>query len=108
AFTDGDFLRPLLNSVIVAVCTTAVTIVLASLAGYALARLGLRGRGAILALILMAGFFPIIAMVGPLFLVWRDLGLLNGYIGLIIAYLVYTLPLATWFLTNYFSKIRGE
>ena len=108
AFTQGDFGRPLLNSLIVAVSTTAVTIVLASLAGYALARLGMRGRGAILALILLAGFFPVIAMVGPLFLVWRDLGLLNSYAGLIITYLVYTLPLATWFLTNYFGQIPVE
>ena len=57
-FTQGDFVRPLLNSLIVAVSTTAVTVVLASLAGYALARLAVRGRGAILALILLAGFFP--------------------------------------------------
>jgi ABC-type glycerol-3-phosphate transport system permease component len=108
AFTQGDFLRPLLNSLIVAVSTTAVTIVLASLAGYALARLGMRGRGAILALILLAGFFPVIAMVGPLFLAWRDLGLLNSYVGLVITYLVYTLPLATWYLTNYFAQIPVE
>ena len=107
-FSQGDFLRPLLNSLVVAVSTTVVTIVLAALAGYALARFGMRGRGAILALILLAGFFPVIAMVGPLFLVWRDLGLLNSYAGLVITYLVYTLPLATWFLTNYFAQIPVE
>jgi hypothetical protein len=63
-FTQGDFVRPLLNSLIVAVSTTAVTVVLASLAGYALARLGVRGRGAILALILLAGRRPVSAASG--------------------------------------------
>lgn len=95
AITQGHFVRALLNSAIIAVSTTVVTIVLASMAGYALARLGVRGRGAILAFILLAGFFPIIAMVGPLFLAWRDLGLLDSPIALIVTYLIYTLPLAT-------------
>ena len=48
-FTQGSFLRPLLNSVIVAAATTLVTIVVASMAGYALARLRIRGTGTILA-----------------------------------------------------------
>jgi ABC-type glycerol-3-phosphate transport system permease component len=107
-FTQASFLRPLLNSVIVALLTTAVTIVVASMAGYALARLHIRGAGAILAFILLAGFFPVLAMIGPLFLMLRYLGWLNSIWPLIIVYLVYTLPIATWLLKNFFEQVPVE
>lgn len=107
-FTQASFLTPLLNSIIVSLCTTVVTIVVASMAGYALARLHIRGAGAILAFILLAGFFPVLAMIGPLFLVLRYLGWLNSIWPLIIVYLVYTLPIATWLLKNFFEQIPAE
>jgi trehalose/maltose transport system permease protein len=102
---NSNFLRPLLNSAIVAVCTTLVTVVIASMAGYALSRTQIRGRAVILGFILVANFFPIIAMVGPLFIAYRKLGLLNSYPALVISCLIYTLPLATWLLSSYFSQI---
>ena len=107
-FSEADFARPLLNSMIIALGTTALTLVLATPASYALARLNIRGRAVVLGFVLLAGFFPIIAMVGPLFLVYRRIALLNSYQGLIIAYLIYTLPLAIWLLTNYFGQIPKE
>jgi ABC-type glycerol-3-phosphate transport system permease component len=107
-FTQASFLRPLVNSVIVALATTVVTIIVAAMAGYALARLHIRGAGAILGFILLAGFFPVLAMIGPLFLVLRYLGALNSIYPLIIVYLVYTLPIATWLLKNFFEQIPPE
>jgi ABC-type glycerol-3-phosphate transport system permease component len=107
-FTQGSFLTPLLNSAIVAAATTLITIVVAALAGYALARLPIRGAGAILTFILVAGFFPVLAMVGPLFLVLRDLHLLDNIWPLIIVYLVYTLPISTYLLRNFFMQIPKE
>jgi ABC-type glycerol-3-phosphate transport system permease component len=107
-FKQDDFLTPLLNSIIVALATTAVTVVVASLAGYALARLDIRGAGAILAFILLAGFFPVLAMIGPLFLLLKNLGLLDNIYPLIIVYLVYTLPITTWLLKNFFEQIPRE
>lgn len=103
--TKEDFVRPLLNSAIVSLAGTLVTVLLASLAGYAIARTRLRGKPLIFGFILIAGFFPQMAMVGPLFIVYKHLGLLNSYPGLIIACLIYTLPIATWLLTSYFSQI---
>jgi ABC-type glycerol-3-phosphate transport system permease component len=103
--SNSNFIRPLLNSAIVAICTTAVTVVIASMAGYALSRTQIRGRSVILGFILVANFFPIIAMVGPLFIAYRKLGLLNSYPALVISCLIYTLPLATWLLSSYFSQI---
>lgn len=109
-FTNSNFgfLDPLLNSFIVALATTVVTIIVASMAGYALARLHIRGAGAILAFILLAGFFPVLAMVGPLFLVLRELNMLDNIYPLIIVYLVYTLPIATWLLKNFFEQVPAE
>ena len=107
-FTKNSFLTPLLNSIIVSLATTVVTIVVASLAGYALARLRIRGAGAILGFILLAGFFPVLAMIGPLFLVLRYIGALDSIYPLIIVYLVYTLPIATWLLKNFFEQIPSE
>jgi ABC-type glycerol-3-phosphate transport system permease component len=69
--------------------------VIAVLAGYALTRTRMRGKGSILGFVLIAGFFPPLAMVGPLFLAYRRIGFLNNYPALIITYLIYTLPLAT-------------
>ncbi len=107
-FTQQSFLTPLVNSIIVALCCTAVTVVVASCAGYALARLRIKGAGAILAFILLAGFFPVLAMIGPLFLLLRYIGALNNIYPLIIIYLVYTLPISTWLLKNFFEQIPRD
>jgi trehalose/maltose transport system permease protein len=107
-FNQQGFLTPLRNSIIVALSTTVVTVVVASLAGYALARLKIRGTNAILAFILLAGFFPVLAMIGPLFLLLRYLGALDSIYPLIVVYLVYTLPISTWLLKNFFEQIPAE
>ena len=107
-FATQHFLTPLINSTIVALAATAVTVFVGSIAGYALARLHIRGAGAILGFILLAGFFPVLAMVGPLFLLFRHLGVLDNIYPLIIVYLVYTLPIATWLLKNFFEQIPIE
>jgi ABC-type glycerol-3-phosphate transport system permease component len=106
--SDPEFLRPVVNSIAVCTTTTAITVVLASLAGYGLARLRVRRPGMILAVILLTGFFPVLAMVGPLFLVYRTFGLLDGFAGLVLADLVYTLPIATWLLYNFFAQIPAS
>jgi ABC-type glycerol-3-phosphate transport system permease component len=107
-FTQQGFLTPLVNSAIVAGLTTLITVFVAAIAGYALARMPIRGAGAILGFILLAGFFPVLAMVGPLFLVLRDLGFLDSIWPLIIVYLVYTLPIATYLLRNFFMQIPKD
>ncbi|MHB8294151.1 MAG: carbohydrate ABC transporter permease [Acidimicrobiales bacterium] len=101
-------LTPLLNSTIVSLATTAVSVVLGALAAYALARLRVRGKPLVLGFVLVAGFFPIMAMVGPLFLMYRRLGLLDSYTGLVASYLVYTLPITTWLLANFFAQIPKD
>jgi ABC-type glycerol-3-phosphate transport system permease component len=106
--TGLNFGRTLLNSAIVALSATAITVVIGVLAGYALSRTRMRFKTPTLGFILVAGFFPTIAMVGPLFILYRRLGLLNNYLALIIAYLIYTLPIAIWFLANFFTQIPHQ
>jgi ABC-type glycerol-3-phosphate transport system permease component len=105
---QGTFARALLNSVIVAGSTTILTVIIASLAGYGLARTTIRGKSLIMGFLLVAGFFPVIAMVGPIFITYRSIHLLDNLVGLIFVYFIYSMPLATWFLTSYFGQIPRE
>jgi ABC-type glycerol-3-phosphate transport system permease component len=105
---QATFARSLLNSVIVCGSTTILTVIIASLAGYGLARTTIRGKQVIMGFLLVAGFFPVIAMVGPIFVTYRSLGLLDNLVGLVIVYFIYSLPLATWFLTGFFGQIPRE
>lgn len=106
--TEGDFLRPLLNSTLICLGTTVVTVVLATLAGYALSRLRVPGRGLVLGFMLLAGFFPVLAMVGPLFLVARQIHALDSATFLVFTNLVYTLPISTWLLKSFFDQIPAS
>ena len=103
-----SFSRSILSSLIVAAITTVITLVLGALAGYALSRLPIRGRGLVLGFVILAGFFPLTAMMGPLFDVMGHIGLLNTYLGLSIADLIYTVPLTTWLLASLFGQIPME
>jgi len=107
-FRQATFAQSLLNSVIVAGSTTILTVIIASLAGYGLARTTIRGKQLIMGFLLVAGFFPVIAMVGPIFVTYRSIGLLDNLVGLVIVYFIYSLPLATWFLTGFFGQIPRE
>ena len=103
-----SFSRSILSSLIVAAITTVITLVLGALAGYALSRLPMRGRGLVLGFVILAGFFPLTAMMGPLFDVMGHIHLLNTYLGLSIADLIYTVPLTTWLLASLFGQIPME
>jgi len=104
AFNDG-FGGFLLNSIVVAACSTALVLALGTFAGYALARLPLRGKYPIMVSLLMISVFPTIAVVPPLYVVMRVIGWLNTYQALILPYTAFNLPFAIWILRNYFLGI---
>ena len=104
-FAVENFLRPLLNSMLVAGLTTIVSVILGSMAAYGLARMPIKGKALILGFVLLVSFFPQIAMVGPLYLVFRHLHWLNTYQSLVIPYLILALPITTWILTAFFGQI---
>jgi len=108
AFSGYGFATYIENSAVVAVSTTAIVLTLGTLAGYALGRLPVRGRTGIMVTLLMISLFPTVALVAPLYLLMRDIGWLNSYQGLVLAYTALTLPFAIWILRNYFLSIPKE
>jgi ABC-type glycerol-3-phosphate transport system permease component len=107
-FDQRDFLIPIRNSIIVAAMTTMVALPVATLCAYALARLRFRGRGLLLALILAVSMFPQISIVPPLYLILRELRLLDTYPGLVLPYVTFCAPLAVWLLTGFFRQLSPE
>ncbi|KIQ11407.1 sugar ABC transporter permease [Curtobacterium sp. MCBA15_007] len=105
AFRDNALGQYMVNSVIVSVSTTVIVLALAFLAGYALAGRFIRGRTAIMTSLLMLSVFPAIAVLTPLYLLERNLGLLNSYPGLIVPYVAFNLPFAIWIMRNYLQGI---
>jgi multiple sugar transport system permease protein len=105
---DSPLLRPLINSVLIALIATVIAVTLASFAAYAIARLDFPGKTLVLAGALAIAMFPPISVVGPLFDMWRSLGLYDTYPGLIIPYLTFALPLAIYTLVAFFREIPWE
>ena len=105
---DSPLLRPLINSVAIALIATVIAVTLASFTAYAIARLDFPGKSAILAGALAIAMFPQISVVGPLFDMWRALHLYDTYPGLIIPYLTFALPLAIYILVAFFREIPWE
>src|ERR1700742_4286069 len=104
-WSGSPFLRPLVNSIAIALITTVIAIVLAAFTAYAIARLDFPGKRVILAAALAIAMFPPISTVGPLFDMWRALGIYDTYLGLIIPYLTFSLPLAIYVLVAFFREI---
>src|SRR3954468_20571131 len=103
-----DFILSLRNSFGISIIATALSVVFATLAAYAIARLNFKGKKLVLSLALAIAMFPVVALVGPLFDLWRTFGLFNTWLGLIIPYLSFTLPLAIWTLSAFFREIPWE
>jgi multiple sugar transport system permease protein len=107
-FKNDVFLRALGNSFGIAIIATVLSIVFATLAAYAIARLEFRGKRVVLSIALAIAMFPVVSLVGPLFDMWRVAHLFNTWPGLIIPYLTFTLPLAIWTLSAFFREIPWE
>ncbi|MGH1524147.1 carbohydrate ABC transporter permease [Leifsonia sp. L25] len=96
------------NSVIVAVGTVAISIIVGILGAYAFARLRFRGRKATLMVFLASYMLPQIALLIPLYLILNSLGLLDTVTGLIIVDCALVVPFVLWILSNYFLTIPEE
>jgi multiple sugar transport system permease protein len=102
------FTRSLLNSAIVASSATAISLFIGSFCAYALARLRFPGKSAVLAIVLAVAMFPGIAILSPLYLQFRDWGLINTRLSLILPYVTFTLPICIWTLTAFFRDLPVE
>src|SRR5262245_33428565 len=107
-FHNSNFTHALANSAIVSLSTTAIGVVVGSFAAYALARLKIRGKFILLAIVLSITTFPQIAIAAPLFRLWSDIGLYNTIPGLVIPYLTFALPLSIYILVTFFRDIPRD
>ncbi len=107
-FKQSIFTSALRNSIGIALISTLIALILASFAAYAVARLDFPGKRVLVAASLAIAIFPPISLVGPLYNVWRTIGLYDTWPGLILPYMTFTLPLSIFVLSSFFREIPWE
>lgn len=108
AFTEQALVRSALNSLLVAVASAALTVLLAVPAAYALVRLRTRLTKPVLGWVILSQLFPFILVVIPIFLMLRDAQLVDTRLGLILIYVVWIMPFALWMLQGYVRDLPTE
>ena len=104
----AKYLQYYLNTIIITVCSVAITLVLSALAGYAFARLPFRGSRLILSLILFLLAFPLCAILIPIYMMEFEIGLLNTYLGIILPNLLCILPFSIFIMRGTFIDMSSE
>lgn len=102
---DSQFPTFYINSIIVAVGVVGLTVTLSTLGGYGLARLDFRYKRRFARLVLFGYMFPAILLSIPMFIIWRDLGLTNNLVGLILAETALSLPFSLWLMWQFFQTV---
>lgn len=106
-FRDGQFVRGLINSTVVATSTTIIALLTGSFAAFALGKLRFKGKGPALYTILAMTMFPQVTVLSGLYAVINALNL-GARASMIFTYLLFTLPFTTWVLTSFFSDLPKE
>ena len=105
-FSGSNNLAPYLwNSILAAGISAVLAVALGAPAGYGLAHTRMRGRSHLSFWIISTRMAPIAAVVLPLFLIFRQLGLLDSVTGLVLAYLTFNLPFAIWLMSAFFAEL---
>jgi multiple sugar transport system permease protein len=107
-FKQGIFTDALRNSIGIGLISTLLAVTIASSAAYAIARLDFPGKQVLLLVVLGVALFPQISLVGPLYNLWRQIGLYDTWPGLIIPYMTFALPLSIFVLSSFFREIPWE
>ena len=97
-----------LNSAIVAVATTALVIIVATLGAFSLVKFRYRGRHVMARMILLTYLMPSVVLVIPLYLILAQLGLVNSLFGLVICHTTFALPFALWLLRSFMAAIPPD
>jgi trehalose/maltose transport system permease protein len=108
AFSETTFLRAILNSAMVGVAATVLSVLFGATASYALARFNFLGRNVALYLILAMSMFPGISILGALYTVLQKFHLYNTLYALIIVYLTFSLPLMVWIMQSFFRGMPRD
>ncbi len=107
-FQLAPFVSALRNSIGIALIATGLSVVIGTLAAYAVARLSFPGKKLMVGVALLIAMFPQISLISPLFDIERQLGLFNTWPGLILPYIAFSLPLAIYILSAFFREIPWE
>lgn len=108
-FGSGQYFgRSILNSLMVASAVVAASLLLGVTAAYALGRIEFRGRGLLLMAILAVSMFPQVAVLAGMYEVMQVLGLYNKPLGLVLPYMLFTLPFTVWVLTTFMRELPKE
>lgn len=108
AWTSQNFGRYFLNSVVVAVVATGLSVLLSSMMAYAFARFEFPGREVLFRILLLGLMVPAMMLIIPQFVLAKHLGLLDSLAGLIVFYVAGSLSLNTFLLRGFFEAIPGE
>ena len=106
--TGQQFLGYIRNSVIVSTATTILGLIVAVRAAYAFARFNFPGRDALFFSVLIRNMFPVVVFLIPLFILMKNLRLIDTYFSLILTYLTFGLPLSIWLLKGFYDNIPPE
>lgn len=105
---EQPFGRHIVNSVMVSVLVVAISLFLGVTASYALGRISFKGRGLLLTAVLAVSMFPQVAVLAGMFELIRFMGLYNQALGLILPYMIFTLPFTVWVLTTFMKQLPKE
>ncbi len=105
---ETPFLTYLKNSIILAVGTTVVVVVIATLGAHSLVRFSYPGRKSLAVLVLYTYLLPSVVLIIPLYLLMVKVGLSNTLVSLIIAYTTFALPFALWLLRSFMAAIPAD
>jgi multiple sugar transport system permease protein len=106
--TRTPFLVYVRNSVLVTLVTTSLALVIGTLAAYAITRLSFRGRAWVARSVVVTYLVPGSLLFIPMFQVIYSLGLIDNIVGLMVTYLTFTVPFATWMMIGYFRNVPSE
>jgi multiple sugar transport system permease protein len=107
-FIEGKFFKYLLNSVIATVCSVGISVPLGLFAAYAMSRGRVPGKKHLYFWVITTRMAPPVAVMVPLYVLWRTYGILQTRIGLILAYTTFNLPFSIWLLRGFMDSIPRE
>ncbi|MBW8299579.1 MAG: carbohydrate ABC transporter permease [Hydrogenophaga sp.] len=106
--TQRDYFKPFMNSVVISVGSTLLALIIAIPAAWAMAFSPTKRTKDILMWMLSTKMMPAVAVLVPIYLLFRDFGLLDSRIGLTVMLMLINLPIVVWMLYTYFREIPGE
>jgi multiple sugar transport system permease protein len=104
-FVDGNFTQYMLNSLTAAGGSAVVSVIFGSMAAYSLSRIDFRGKSDLFFWIISTRMAPVVAVMVPLYAIFRSLELVGTLPGLILAYSTFNLPFAIWILKGFFDNV---